>query len=71
LYPTIVKEALNFNSQKNVEAIAVYNLLGQEVYKGMPNANSSSINLSYLRPGVYLVKVTAEGLIGSYKIIKE
>ena len=71
LYPTIVKEALNFNSQKNVEAIAVYNLLGQEVYKGMPNANSSSINLSSLRPGVYLVKVTAEGLIGSYKIIKE
>lgn len=71
LYPTIVKEALNFNSQKNVESIVIYNLLGQEVYKGMPNANSSSINLSSLRPGVYLVKVTAEGLVGSYKIIKE
>ena len=71
LYPTIVKEELNFNSQKNIEAIAVYNLIGQEVYKGMPNANSSSINLSSLRPGVYIVKVTAEGLTGSYKIIKE
>jgi hypothetical protein len=41
------------------------------VYKGIPNADSSSINLSSLRPGVYLVKVSAEGLIGSYKIIKE
>ena len=57
--------------QKNIEAITVYTLIGQEVYKGMPNANSSSINLSSLRPGVYLVKVTVEGLLGSYKIIKE
>ena len=29
LYPTIVKEALNFRSQNNVEAITVFNLLGQ------------------------------------------
>jgi len=27
--------------------------------------------LSNLRPGVYVVKVSAEGKIGSYKIIKE
>jgi hypothetical protein len=27
--------------------------------------------LSTLRPGVYIVKVSAEGNIGSYKIIKE
>ena len=71
LYPTIVKEALNFRSQNNVEAITVFNVLGQKVFSGVPNSNNSSINLSNLRPGVYVVKVSAEGKIGSYKIIKE
>ena len=71
LYPTIVKEELNFRSQNNVEAITVFNLLGQKVFSGAPNTNNSSINLSNLRPGVYVVKVSAEGKIGSYKIIKE
>ena len=71
LYPTIVKEELNFRSQNNVEAITVFNLLGQKVFSGAPNTNNSSINLSNLRPGMYVVKVSAEGKIGSYKIIKE
>jgi len=71
LYPTIVKEELNFRSQNNVEAITVFNVLGQKVFSGAPNTNNSSINLSKLRPGVYVVKVSAEGKTGSYKIIKE
>jgi len=71
LYPTIVKEELNFRSQNNVEDITVFNLLGQKVFSGAPNTNNSSINLSKLRPGVYVVKVSAEGKIGSYKIVKE
>ena len=71
LYPTIVKEELNFRSQNNVEAITVFNLLGQKVFSGVPNTNNSSINLSNLRPGVYVVKVSAEGKTGSYKIVKE
>ena len=71
LYPTIVKEELNFRSQNKVEAITIFNLLGQKVFSGAPNANNSSVNLSNLRPGVYIVKVSAEGNIGSYKIIKE
>ena len=71
LYPTIVKEELNFRSQNNVEVITVFNVLGQKVFSGAPNTNNSSINLSNLRPGVYVVKVSAEGKIGSYKIIKE
>ncbi|MEZ7949968.1 MAG: choice-of-anchor J domain-containing protein [Flavobacteriaceae bacterium] len=71
LYPTIVKEELNFRSQNKVEAITVFNLLGQKVFSRAPNANNSSVNLSTLRPGVYIVKVSAEGNIGSYKIIKE
>ena len=66
-----MKEELNFRSQNNVEAITVFNVLGQKVFSGVPNSTNSSINLSNLRPGVYVVKVSAEGKTGSYKIIKE
>jgi hypothetical protein len=71
LYPTIVKEELNFRSQNKVAAITIFNLLGQKVFSGAPNANNSSVNLSNLRPGMYLVKVKSGNSIGSYKIIKE
>jgi hypothetical protein len=71
LYPTLVKEEVNFRSQNKVEVITVFNLLGQKVFSGAPNANNASINLSNLRPGTYLVKVKSGNSIGSYKIIKE
>jgi hypothetical protein len=71
LYPTIVKEEVNFRSQNKVESITVFNLLGQKVFSEAPNTNNSSINVSNLRPGMYLVKVKSGNSIGSYKIIKE
>ncbi|MGK0175326.1 MAG: hypothetical protein ACI9AT_001713, partial [Ulvibacter sp.] len=71
LYPTIVKEEVNFRSQNKVESITVFNLLGQKVFSEAPNTNNSSINVSNLRPGIYLVKVKSGNSIGSYKIIKE
>ena len=71
MYPTIVKQELNFRSQNKVEAITVFNLLGQEVFFGALDTNNSSVNLSKLTPGMYIVKVSVEGKTGSYKIVKE
>jgi len=71
MYPTIVKQELNFRSQNKVEAITVFNLLGQKVFFGALDKNNSSVNLSKLTPGMYIVKVSVEGKTGSYKIVKE
>ena len=71
MYPTIVKQELNFRSQNKVEAITVFNLLGQKVFFDALDTNNSSVNLSKLTPGMYIVKVSAEGKTGSYKIVKE
>lgn len=71
MYPTIVKQELNFRSQNKVEAVTVFNLLGKKVFFGDLDTNNSSVNLSKLRPGMYIVKVNVDGKTGSYKIVKE
>ncbi|GAB1307548.1 hypothetical protein KH5_02310 [Urechidicola sp. KH5] len=71
LYPTIVEQNLNFSAFENVKYIAIYNLLGQEVLQTAPNISNSSINLSALNEGVYMVKVQVGNTEGTFKIIKK
>lgn len=71
LFPTIVKQELNFTSRDRVDSISIFNLLGQEVLSSKPNLTNSSIDVSSLNGGMYIVKVKAAGAIGTYKIIKE
>lgn len=71
LFPTIVKQDLNFTSRESVQNISIYNLLGQEVLRTSPNLENSSIDVSSLKGGIYLVRVQAGDSIGTYKIIKE
>jgi hydrogenase maturation factor len=46
-------------------------MLGKQVLKFTPKNNSSSVDLTSLRKGIYLVKVSSEGKTGTYKIIKQ
>ncbi|MBL4604793.1 MAG: T9SS type A sorting domain-containing protein [Flavobacteriaceae bacterium] len=71
LFPTIVKQDLNFTAQSNVEQIDIFNLLGQRVFSSQPNITNSHVDLSALKAGIYIVKVRVAGAIGTYKIIKE
>jgi hypothetical protein len=71
VYPTIVQQDLNFNALENVKQLSVYNLLGQEVFRATPNISNSSVDLSSLKAGMYMVRVQVGDAIGTYKIIKE
>ena len=71
LFPTVVKEELNFRSLNDVEQITVFNLLGQKVFSSTPNITESSVNLSSLKGGLYIVKVKVGDATATYKIIKE
>ncbi|WP_298222994.1 T9SS type A sorting domain-containing protein [Flavobacterium sp.] len=70
-YPSPVKDVLTLSYNKNITAVAVYNLLGQEVITKSANANLSQIDMSNLAKGTYLVKVTADNQIKTIKVIKE
>ena len=71
MYPTIVQQDLNFSARENVQSISVYNLIGQEVFRATPNLSDSSVDLSTLKGGMYIVRVQVGDAIGTYKIIKE
>lgn len=70
VYPNPVNDILNISFEQGISAVVVYNLLGQEVFSKPFNSNEVSINMSNLASGTYLVKVNAENLVKTVKIIK-
>ena len=71
IYPNPVKDILNVSFDKEITAVAIYNLLGQEVIAKLINANEGSIDVSNLGSGTYFVKVSADNGIKTIKLIKE
>src|SRR5690606_34676007 len=70
-HPNPVKDVLNFNSDKNILNISVYNLAGQEILSNAKLTNKQ-LNLASLVPGTYVFRVTLEGgKTQTFKIIKK
>ena len=70
-YPNPVKGILNINYIDNISSVSVYNLLGQEVITKSINQNVAKVDMSTLPKGTYLVKITANELVKTIKIVKE
>lgn len=71
MYPNPAKDNLNINAINNIENVAVYNLLGQEVLNQNPKTNTVTLDISNLQNGVYIVKTLIDGKIASSKFVKE
>ncbi|WGF92576.1 T9SS type A sorting domain-containing protein [Aequorivita marisscotiae] len=69
-YPNPVTDVLSLKAASNIEAVSIYNLLGQEVLRSEVGATTSDINLSGITTGAYVLKVTVNGQTGTYKILK-
>lgn len=65
IFPNPVKD--NFQSNKNIDYIEIFNLNGQIVKIFQ---NQVEYNISELKQGVYFVKIYSENLIISSKIVK-
>jgi hypothetical protein len=70
-YPNPAKDVINLSAAKNINKIAIYNLLGQEVLSQELNSKSAKLNVASFARGVYVVKADIDGAVGSYKFIKE
>lgn len=71
LYPNPAKSELNISTNSTLDIIQFYSVLGQEVLVVRPTENSSTINISNLKSGLYLVKLTTGDNTISTKFIKE
>jgi Secretion system C-terminal sorting domain len=71
LYPNPVSNILNINSENTIDAVQIYNLIGQMVYSAQPVQNNTTVNVSGLTSGVYIVTTTIAGQQISERIIKQ
>jgi len=70
-FPNPVKNELTLKAQNNIQKIAVYNMLGQEVLKTAPDAIESNLEMNGLAQGAYIVKVTINNVTETIRVIKQ
>ena len=70
-YPNPVKDVLNLNYTNGIDAVEVYNLLGQQVLKQNVSQNEARTDLSALAAGTYMVKVYSGAEQATIKVVKQ
>lgn len=71
VYPNPVKDVLNVGSDQEITSVAIYNVLGQQVILKSIRATNGQIDVSGLRQGTYVVKVTSAQKTKTIKVVKE
>ncbi len=61
---------LTLSANEVIDTVAIYNMLGQEVYNARLGAASATINMSEFANGTYIVRASINGTVGSIKVIK-
>jgi hypothetical protein len=70
-YPNPVTNILNLSYSSEISSVEVFNMLGQKVLVKELNVAQGQIDMSNLNAGNYIVKVTADGLTKTIKVIKQ
>jgi hypothetical protein len=67
VYPNPTKDLVNFNFNKQIDQIEVYDLSGKTVLR---KSNSETINLENLEDGLYLIRISSDENSKMIKIVK-
>ncbi len=70
-YPNPASDMLSMKSDKNIDSVLIFNLLGQRVLGSKIDATSVNLDLSRLNAGSYIMQVLVVGQTGTYKILKK
>ncbi len=70
-YPNPVHDQLLLKAEGQIESVIVYDLLGNDVITLHPNTMETQITTKGLQNGVYLVKVTLNGLQKTFRLVKK
>ncbi len=69
-YPNPVADMLTLSYSSNITSVAVYNLVGQQIYSKSCNDLQTIIDMSRFPQGAYLVNVTSGNATQTVKVIK-
>lgn len=70
-FPNPSSGVVQLESAKSIESVSLYNLVGQQVFTVVVGATASSLDVSHLSAGTYIMKVIANGEMGTYKFLKK
>ena len=70
-YPNPTSGILNLSSKQIIDNASIYNLLGQKVLETSLKANTASLDISNFSSGTYIMKISINGEIGTYKLLKQ
>lgn len=70
-YPNPVKNVLNISYSKEMSDVAIFNIMGQQVFASKINSTNAQIDLSGLSNGAYFVKVSSDNATKTIKVIKK
>ncbi len=75
VYPNPATDQIKVNTTNNISGISTFqilNLLGEVIYSVSEEfTETTSININYLEPGLYFIKIENNGSVFSKKIIKK
>ena len=71
IYPNPVNDILNISYTQPIENVEVLNMLGQMVYSKQVHSKDSKIDMSRYSAGTYLVRISIDNAIKTYKVIKK
>lgn len=71
VYPNPAKDQITFASSFNMERVEIFNMLGQKVYENKVNGIATTVDVSNLNNGTYMVKIFTEAGLATKKIVVE
>lgn len=71
VFPNPVHDNLTISFDENMTSVTIYNMVGQQVLTKTINASKTTVDVSGLSSGVYLVQVTSGKEVKTLKVIKK
>ncbi len=69
--PNPVSDILNFSSSKDINAVEIFNVIGQEVMTKRSANSISQVDMTTLANGLYIIRISADNQSRTIKVIKE
>ncbi len=70
MYPNPATDIFTIEAAKAIDSLQIYNVLGQEVFASTPKSNTTTVDVSAFKTGIYIAKTIIDGVSSSSRLVK-
>ena len=70
-YPNPVKDMLTISDVNEISSYAIFDISGKQVASASAKTSKLELNVSQLKPGMYIVKAKSDGVLKTFKFLKK